>query len=148
MGNVCDTYFYCLLPNHFHFLIRINEPESIIIEYNKIKTGVAPVSGDLFLSDFVMERFSNFLNAYAKAFNKMYYRKGGLFLDFTKRIIIKDDNLFTKMIHYIHANPDYHRLCQRIEDWKYSSYKSFLSDEPTKLLRKERWNYLAPKITS
>lgn len=29
MSPVCSTYAYCLLPNHFHFLVRIHDAEEL-----------------------------------------------------------------------------------------------------------------------
>ncbi len=89
--RVCKTYCYCLISNHFHFMIRINEVDLIITQYQLLKKKSPPGFDNLYLSDFIMEQFSNFLNGYTKAFNKMYNRRG-LFMDFTKRAIISDDN--------------------------------------------------------
>ncbi|MCF3109969.1 hypothetical protein LL912_14400 [Niabella sp. CC-SYL272] len=36
------------------------------------------------MPSFVMQQFSNWLNGYAKAFNKRYRRMGGLFMDYIK----------------------------------------------------------------
>ncbi|MCJ7934603.1 MAG: transposase [Chryseobacterium sp.] len=63
---VADIYAYCLLPNHFHLLLRFKD-----VNENEHK--------------YLMKPFSNLLNAYAKAYNKRYNRKGALFLDFLKR---------------------------------------------------------------
>lgn len=74
-----------------------------------------------------MQQFSNFLNGYAKAFNKRNNRRGALFLDFTKRIEIKDEIYFSTLINYIHRNPVHHQFCKSVEDWNYSSYNSIIS---------------------
>ncbi len=137
LTRVCETYCYCLIPNHFHFMIRICEMDVLLNQYLLLKRKLPPGFDDLFLSDFVMEQFSNFLNGYTKAFNKMFQRRGGLFIDFTKRTLATEDNSFSNIVHYIHSNPVHHGLCKNIEDWKFSSYNSILSELPTKLLRKE-----------
>ena len=76
---IADTFCYCLLKNHFHFLIRIktndeyreylrvskfNDRE----EYKGKEKSINPSQG-----------FSNLFNAYAKAINKRYQRTGSLF---------------------------------------------------------------------
>lgn len=74
-----------------------------------------------------MQQLSNFLNSYAKAFNKQHNRRGALFLDFTRRKEIKDEFYFSRIINYIHQNPVHHRFCKSAADWEYSSYNSIIS---------------------
>lgn len=125
--SVCDTVCYCLMPNHIHFLIRVND-EVLLREHPKFK-------GDF--HKLVMQQLSNLLNAYAKAFNKKYERKGALWLDYTKRFKIKNDRYLTSVINYIHQNPIKHGFVRDMNDWEYSSYHSHLSTKQTLLTRKE-----------
>ncbi|MNR36739.1 hypothetical protein D3C85_1546990 [compost metagenome] len=74
-----------------------------------------------------MQRLSNFLNSYAKAFNKQHDRKGALFIDFTKRKEITNEAYFTRVINYIHQNPIHHGFCKEAKDWAYSSFNSIIS---------------------
>ena len=74
-----------------------------------------------------MQQLSNFLNCYAKAFNKQYNRRGALFLDFTRRKEIKDEFYFSGLINYIHQNPVHHGFCKSPSEWDYSSYNSIIS---------------------
>ncbi len=142
---VCDTYCYCLLPNHFHLLVKIKDDKNITDHFQRIKGKEPDVYDNIKLSDFIMERVGNWLNSYTKAFNKMYNRKGALFMDYTKRTEIEKDNDFCKIIHYILANPVHHGLVKTIEEWPYSSYHSFLSDSPTRLLRNEILDWFGGK---
>jgi hypothetical protein len=87
------------------------------------------------LAGLISRKFSNFLNAYAKAFNKMFERKGSLFLDNIQRKKIENENYFTHLIHYIHYNPVHHGFVRDLDDWKYSSYHAFLSEKKTKVER-------------
>ena len=67
-SSVCQFYCYSLLPNHFHLLAKINDKEHIIKHFEEIKkVSYQPLQHDI--CDFIMERFSNFLNSYTKAFN-------------------------------------------------------------------------------
>ena len=77
----CSIVAWCLMPNHFHLLVKIRE-DSIIEAYYKLKKGkdFNPIAHSI--SDFIMEQFSNWLNGYAKAYNKMYDRQGAVFLDY------------------------------------------------------------------
>jgi len=54
-----------------------------------------------------------------------------------KQISINTTNDICKIVHYIHSNPVHHGFVKRIEDWKFSSYKTYLSDSDTKLARNE-----------
>ncbi|WP_316739805.1 hypothetical protein [Pedobacter aquatilis] len=129
ISPIAKTFCYCLMPNHFHILIQIKD-ESIIRELAENNCE------DFDFHKFVMQKLSNFLNSYAKAFNKQNNRKGALFLDFTKRSLINDESYFTKIINYIHQNPVHHQFCKSPSDWSYSSYNSIIStNKNTKLER-------------
>ena len=119
---VCSVWAYCLLPNHFHILVEIREEHDLRQAFEKVKKDRA--YKEEFLPDFIMERFSNFLNSYTKAFNKRYQRKGSLFLDYIRRKEIESDNQFSNCIFYIHRNPVHHGLTDSIDSWKWSSYHS------------------------
>lgn len=118
---MAETYAWCLMKNHFHFLIRIKDVEEITTENN-----IQP-----------SQSFSNLFNAYTKAFNKKYNRHGALFERPFKRKLIDNDNYFQNGIAYIHNNPVHHNICEHPINYPWSSYTTCLSDKPTKLKRKE-----------
>ena len=133
---ICQFYCYALLPNHFHLLVKIHDEESIIKYFEEVKKVIyLPLHHNL--SDFIMERFSNFLNSYTKAFNKSYNRKGALFIDYMKRSKVNEASDFTAYIWYIHKNAVHHQITNAIGQWQYDSYTSILSDASTSLLRAE-----------
>lgn len=111
---IANVYCYCLLKNHFHFLIQIKE-------------NVENPS----------QAFSNMFNAYTKAFNKKYDRVGSLFQRPFKRIRITDEKYLRQLIVYIHLNPESHGLIDNFEYYTFSSYNSILSIKPTDLRRTE-----------
>ena len=121
---VADLLCWCLLPNHFHFLIRIKSEAEIQQQYVLKKRSPYQIE---YIPDFLMERFSNFLNSYTKSFNKVYNRHGSLFTDYMKRVEVKLDEQFGATLFYIHKNPVHHGYCKAIGDWYWSSYKTFLS---------------------
>lgn len=139
ISPVAETFVYCLLPNHFHFLIRIKNVDQIRHAFRKVKKKKRFTAG--LASDFIMERFSNFLNSYAKSFNKKYDRYGGLFIDMMRRVEINDEGQFGAAIFYIHTNAIHHNICKTIEQWPWSSYHSILSSGDTNLLRNEILNW-------
>lgn len=132
------------MPNHFHFLIRVKE-EKVLKEFFKDKIGEVDSSIDLTgfqnLSGLVSRQFSNFFNAYSKAFNKQQNRNGNLFSRPYKRKLISDETYLRKVIHYIHYNPVMAGIVDRPENWEYSSYKSIISRKKTKLQRQEVISY-------
>jgi putative transposase len=133
---VCRLYCYSLLPNHFHLLVKIRGEEEIIQHFETIKKQTyQPMQHHL--PDFIMERFGNLLNSYSKAFNKLYKRKGSLFMDYMRRSVVKEEADFTSYVWYIHKNAVHHHLARRVGAWKYDSYQSIISDAPTLLLRDE-----------
>ena len=129
---VANIFAYCLLPNHFHFLIQIKS-ENAVNKTRKTSKTLRVYS----TSDIISQQFSNFLNSYAKAFNKQNNRKGSLFLDNINRKNIDSENYLKRIIIYIHQNPVNHGFCEHINKWKYSSYNSIISNKPTNLRREE-----------
>ncbi len=135
ISPVADTFAYNLLPNHFHFMIRIKNIDRIYEEFLSVKKNKKFTLESA--PEFVMVRFSNLLNSYTKAFNKKYSRRGGLFIDIMRRVEIIDDSQFGATIFYIHKNAVHHGYCDKISEWQWSSYHSIISSPPTQLLRTE-----------
>jgi putative transposase len=127
---IAETFCYCLMPNHFHFLVRIKHENNLISFFeNKIKSNT--------LETLLSQQFSNFFNGYAKAFNKMNSRKGSLFMHPFKRIEVNDTSYLLKLVQYIHLNPVEGGLCAHPLAWKYSSYSDLIGQNETFLLREE-----------
>ena len=132
---IASIYAYCLLPNHFHFFIKIKTQKEIVALYETKKNKPIQQNDAVVMSEFIMEQFSNCFNSYAKSFNKTYNRKGKLFMDHLHRKLVDDINYYAKIIHYIHINPIKHKMIQNIVEWKYSSYNAYINTQPTKLPR-------------
>jgi len=97
--SIVNTYCYCLMPNHFHFLISIKSEKELRNYFSEIK------KEEYDLEKQISNQFSNFFNSYSKAFNKVYNRKGSLFMNSFKRKHITDKNYLKQVIYYIHHNP-------------------------------------------
>ena len=117
---VADTYAYCLLRNHFHFLLHIKD----ITSFQDPSVLKKP-----------SQYFSNLLNAYTKAFNKAYNRTGALFQRPFGRIEVTSDPYFMWLVTYIHQNSQKHGFVDDFRTWPYSSYHTLLSTKPTRLKR-------------
>ena len=127
IAPIADTFAYCLLRNHFHFLIRIKDETDLPGFQNLEGLKLKPP----------YRYFSNFFNAYTKAFNKSYERPGSLFEKNFKRKPVTNDTYFTTLITYIHHNPQTHGLIDDYRDWPYSSYPALIGRKVTRLARDE-----------
>ncbi|MBM3252365.1 MAG: transposase [Candidatus Omnitrophica bacterium] len=94
---------YCLMPNHFHFLLRQNTKQ--------------PIS-------FFMQRLSV---SHAMFFNRRHKRSGHLFgSNFKAKIILENDYLL-HLSCYIHLNPLKMINCRSdLETYRWSSYSEYL----------------------
>jgi putative transposase len=127
ISPVADLFCYVLLPNHFHFFLRFKETEDIV---NQMKRLSFKADSNIdSIPVFLLQQFSNFFNAYTKAFNKQLMRKGRLFIEPFNRKLVSDVGYYTKLIHYIHTNPIHHGYCNKADEWPYSSYNLILKNE-------------------
>lgn len=89
---------YCLLPNHYHWLVRQN--------------GHQPA-----------QRLpKRVFGSYTQAFNRQQERSGTLFEGPYQAIQITCDEYLRQLCRYIHANPVRHGLVPKVEQWPYSNY--------------------------
>lgn len=106
-------FAYCLMPNHFHFLIRQNLQNSVSEFIKKICTG------------------------YSKYFNKKYKRVGHVFQDQYKAVLVEHDNYLTWVSAYIHQNPKIAGMVVSLDEYSWSSYKDYLGLRQGKLCSKD-----------
>jgi len=128
ISPVADTFCYCLMPNHFHFLIRIKDHKTLNSFFNENEINV---------ENRISQQFSNLFNSYTKAYNKQNNRIGSLFMKPFKRKVVKDEQYLKKVVHYIHYNPVSASLAKKLEGWKFSSFRSIISKNKTRLCRQE-----------
>ncbi len=119
---IANIFAYCLIPNHFHLLLKIKESDYI--------SGLHNIEEKEY-SKFITKVFGNFFNSYSKSYNKVHKRKGRLFIQPYKRIVVEDEYYFRILVNYIHRNPIHHGLVLNFSDWKYSSYSIILSNKTT-----------------
>jgi putative transposase len=132
-----NIYAYCLMPNHFHLLVRVKSEMEIrqlfsdSTEFQKLKS----IEQFEYLYKKISKSLANLCSSYTQAFNKVYQRKGSLFIPNFKSNAVEDDASFCKLVHYIHANPVHHKFVPDLGSWKYSSFHSVLSEKETHLER-------------
>jgi REP element-mobilizing transposase RayT len=134
------TLAYCLMPNHFHILIKVKS-EDVLLNFLKKKSKyintLIPegLEGAGLFHHIVHRQFHNFLGGYSKAFNKYHGRAGSLLRQNTQRKIVADKDYVMNAIRYLHLNPVYHGFTDTPEDWPHSSYLTFLTDVETTIPR-------------
>jgi putative transposase len=126
---VAITYAYCLMKNHFHLAIRTRTEEEQVA-YHTAAGNETPFR---LLSP--SRRFSHLFNAYARAYNRDIGRTGSLFEHPFRRKLVQDERYLWHLIVYIHRNPEHHGFVKDFREWPFSSYRTHLSDKPTRLVR-------------
>lgn len=84
LNNFCDRVFliaYCLMPNHFHFLIKQKDAQGMELLMRSLMT------------------------RYTMYFNKRHGRVGTLFQSSYKAVLIESDAQLWHVSRYIHLNP-------------------------------------------
>lgn len=95
---------YCLMPNHFHFLVKQTKENGI--------------------SNFL----SKFTNSYTKYFNTKHERVGPLVQGVFKAVHVETDEQLLHLSRYIHLNPVTSFLIKEadLETYVWSSYPEYL----------------------
>ena len=128
---VCDIYAYCLMPNHFHLLVKIKSDDDLD-NLGKVQN-LDKVEGLHSPKHIFSKQFSNIFNSYSQAFNKENNRHGALIESPFKRKIISSEDYLRQCIIYIHQNP----CSGNFETYRYSSYETVLSNSATSMKRDE-----------
>ena len=138
LGNYTDTYAYCLMGNHFHFIIRVKSVDSAFKEaVDKEQTVAARkfLANDSTVNNFLEDQFKRFFNSYAASFNKYHTRHGSLFQKRFKRVLISDKQVLLDKICYVHHNPIHHNFSDYYEGWHFSSFNAYLTQHKTSVQR-------------
>lgn len=111
-----DILCFCLMPNHFHLLLRQRIEGGISLFMQKLGGG------------------------YTTYFNKKYDRSGVLFQGRHKAVYVDNESYFTHLSRYIHLNPvdliepgwkekgiqNWEKVNQFLESYKWSSYQDYI----------------------
>ncbi|MBS1613197.1 MAG: transposase [Bacteroidetes bacterium] len=135
LGAYLDVYAYCLLPNHFHFMVSVKAASDITL-----------TNDNLYIDDIITEQFRKFFINYSQWFNKKHFRSGNLFHRRFKRLFIDSESHYTQLICYIHLNPLKHKVQIDYENYPWSSYKAILSNAETKLKRNDILDFFGSKL--
>jgi REP element-mobilizing transposase RayT len=105
-----DPIAYCLLPNHYHLLVR---------QGGRRRASLLPQS---------------VFNGYSKAYNKRYGHSGTLFEGPCRVRTVEDESHLLHLCRYIHANPVRHGLVPTMADWPYSNYLEWIGERAGSLV--------------
>lgn len=130
LSPVVEIYAWVLMPNHFHFALRVKTEQEI--ENEQAEKRIFFPKGNMPKVGNPSQQFSNFLNSYSQSFNKMFERNGNLFEKRFKRKQISDITYMKKVICYVHDNPVHHKFCNHTVEYSWSSYLSYVSIDPTR----------------
>lgn len=119
LNNVATLYSFCLLPNFFHFILKINEEHEIEKSYGKFISYHQ-------LEYRISKQFSNFFSCYTQSFNKLHHRKGSLFTPNFRRSLIESNCILKETIHFVHSLPVIHGLADKMEAWNFNGINSFV----------------------
>lgn len=120
-GN-CDILAYCLMPNHYHLLLRPNEQGcKLVKESMETSTTTQQV---------LSRKIATMQSSYTQALQKQENFKGSLFQQKSKakQLDLKatvGPNHLAICLHYIHQNILKADLVSRMEDWEYSSFLDY-----------------------
>ncbi|MCF6307802.1 MAG: transposase [Flavobacteriaceae bacterium] len=120
---IADIYSYCLIPNHFHLILKIKDKNELPDAFISLKTKLH-------------QPFSNMFNTYTKAINKRHNRRGSLFQEHLKRKPIKNEGYLRNLIIYVNTNPTKHGIGD-FSTYEFNSYKALISKKHTLLKRDE-----------
>ena len=101
---------YCLMSNHYHLLIQ---------------TPGANLS-----------RCMRHINGlHTQYYNRTYKSDGPIFRGRYKSIVVEQDRYLLELVRYIHRNPIQAGLVKRLEDYRWTSHKAYLSES-------NQWHWL------
>lgn len=125
--DYCDLFAWCLMPNHFHFMVHANDQSVPLI-----------LDGSFNRQQF-SQGIKQLLSSYAKAINKQEGRTGSLFQQKSKSVYVSDpeNDYAMTAFHYIHQNPVRAGLVDRMEDWEFSSFREYMGTAKACLCNRE-----------
>ncbi|OLY91038.1 Transposase IS200 like [Cnuella takakiae] len=138
VSPIADTYAYALMRNHFHFLVKMKQPNPPDFYFSDKHPVVSiPNRSPRPVRCILSQQFANCFNAYAKSINKAYNRTGSLFQERFRRKCVDRGIMLQELVFYIHGNPQKHGFVNDYKKYEHTSFHSMLRDVPTKLTRQE-----------
>lgn len=113
-------YAYCLMPNHFHLLIEVQEvPLSILMQ--------------------------RLLTSYTVHFNRLHEHKGHLFQGRYKAFLCDKTSYLLELVRYLHLNPVRANLVKSPHEWKWSAHNAYMKGQDSLATASFVLNQLSPR---
>jgi len=122
LSPLVDIIAYCLMPNHFHLLLKENVPGGVSVYLSRVS------------------------NSYTKYFNARHKRSGALFKGRFKSAKIENEQL-PDIARYIHLDPFSKKIVRDINKFPFSSYFEISKASP-KICKSEPLLAFFPDINS
>ena len=103
---IMELVAYCLMPTHYHLLIRVRETSEVSTAMMKLSV------------------------SYTKAINHAYDRVGPIFQGAFQAKHIDSAAYLRHLVGYIHLNPVQSGLVQCPDEWDFSSFSVYQDLEP------------------
>ncbi len=113
---LAEIIAYCLMPNHFHLILKQAQDNGI--------------------SNFM----SKFANSYTRYFNTKNNRIGPIFQGKFKAVLLETDNKLLHLSRYIHLNPFSAGIISNINDlaqYQFSSYPEYINKTTKQVCQKD-----------
>ncbi|MBC7875457.1 MAG: transposase [Ferruginibacter sp.] len=124
---VSEIFAWCLMSNHFHFLIEVTDKS------------MEPVKSGGISMPAITNGFRLLQSSYAKGVNKQQGRSGNLFQQKTKaKLVSGEEDYAVTVFFYIHQNPVEAGLINMAEGWTYSSSRDYSGTRAGNLCNKKR----------
>ncbi|MBT0653100.1 REP-associated tyrosine transposase [Geomobilimonas luticola] len=94
-----DLFSYCLMPNHFHLLVKVQNGESL------------------------SRGMQWFMTTHVRRYHRHYRTSGHLWQGRYKNFAIQDDDHFLTVARYVEGNPVRAGLVETAADWVWSSHR-------------------------
>jgi len=134
----CDIYCYCLMPNHFHFMLHPKEEGCKTIVLKEKNTHLQNLS----------KAIGKTLSSYTQAINIQNNTTGNLFQKKTKAKCLTEElqiepgytmnDYLLNCFLYIHNNPLEANLTNELKNWPYSSWPDYYGYRNGNLCNKEK----------
>lgn len=120
---------WCLMPNHFHFLIQANSSSLKVVKETPLRINA------------LTEGIRLMLSSYTRAIQKQESKTGSLFQQKTKFKCV--DKYLASAFHYIHQNPYRAGMANRLEEYRWSSVREYAGLAAENLCQQEiAWRFI------
>jgi putative transposase len=109
-NHTIDMFAYCLMPNHFHFVLRPR------------------------IAEHLSKGMHWLMNNHIQRYRIIYQSSGHIWQDRFKQFPVQQDKHFLTVLRYVERNPVRANLVPSAKDWPWSSFKLRMKNEPNSII--------------